>query len=154
MATTTKKKYRLPPDVEQELKRLLRPETDTRPVSVTLRFGYPFNPDETPPYSIESLPEQLKVRLDPPVEKSREIHYQATYRPEEYRALHEAYAAVADWPLLEVLIDHHRVPYSGNLWLPLLFFYLAEDQNPFHERVETEAGETAGPPAESERREN
>lgn len=125
------KKYRLSTDIEEELRRLLRPETDSRPVPITLRFGFPKVKDEQSAYKVETLPDSLRNRLVTLIEMSREIRYEATYQPHEYRELHEGYTAIEKWPIVEVWIGNHPLPYGGNLWLPLLFHYLVEEPNPF-----------------------
>ncbi len=123
------KKYRLTPDIEAEIQRLLRPDTDRRPVPITLRFGF-HKTDEDKDDSPE-IPPVLQNRIRSTFEDSRRMIYEADFMPSEYRELHNAYHQVASWPIVEIRIAGYRIPYSGNLWLPLLYFYLAEPENPF-----------------------
>lgn len=127
--TAREKKYRLTEDIENEIRRLLKPETDTRPVSIHLRFGYQKTDDEAS--SAPEIPEALKGLARLVHEDSRQVIYEIIYYPKDYLALQDAYQSVESWPIVEVRIGGHVLPYSGNLWLPLLFFYHAEPINPF-----------------------
>ena len=123
------KKYRLTPEIETEIQRLLRPDTDRRPVPITLRFGF-LKTDEDQNNSPE-IPPILQNRIRSTFENSRQMIYEADFMPHEYRELHDAYHQVESWPIVEIRVNGYRIPYSGNLWLPLLYFYLAEPENPF-----------------------
>ncbi|MBM3296421.1 MAG: hypothetical protein FJY83_02355 [Candidatus Aminicenantes bacterium] len=49
--------------------------------------------------------------------------HQATYTPDEVDELFELFSLVHSWPETEVLVNHKRLPYGHQLWLPLMWFY-------------------------------
>ena len=49
--------------------------------------------------------------------------HSATYTPDEVDDLFDLFQIVHDWDDTEVLINHKRLPYGHQLWLPLMWFY-------------------------------
>jgi hypothetical protein len=124
-----RKTYRLSPEVEEEIQRLLRPEMDRRPVRVTLVFGHPVPSDEEAPNTSWEVPAALRDHIVRTVTTSRFRTYWADFDMSEVRDLQAAYEAIEAWPRKEVWIQGRPVPYGAGLWLPLLFFYLAEPES-------------------------
>ncbi len=117
------KKYTLPPELEKEIKKLLRPETDDSPVMIELWFGKPIQEDEPLP----SPPEDLKHHIKKERRTSREAWFCAVFPASDVHLIHSTYEKISSWPLREVRLNGYRLPFMESLWLPLLFFYLAEN---------------------------
>ncbi len=121
-----RKTYRLSPEIEREIQRLLRPETDTTPPQITIVFGYPLPAeDESEPQQWE-VPEVLRQHIRKQQVFSRMQTYWADFTIDEIDVLLEAYRAIEHWPRKEIWIGGYPLPYAANLWMPLLFFYLVE----------------------------
>jgi|GEM_PF-2215398 len=93
-----RKTYRLSPEVEEEIQRLLRPETDRRPVRVTLVFGHPLPSDEEAPNASWEVPAVLRDRIVRTVTTSRFRTYWADFDMNEVRDLQAAYEAIEPGP--------------------------------------------------------
>jgi hypothetical protein len=57
-------------------------------------------------------------------EGSREwTRHSSTYTPAEVDDLFELFNLIHEWDNVEVLVNHKKIPYGHQLWLPLMWFY-------------------------------
>lgn len=109
------------PDQEAEhdkLDEILHPSDRAKTFKITIIFGYKIVPayaqavelaKRNPTYSEEGSGEFLR--------------HSATYTPDEVDDLFALFQLVHDWDDTEVLVNHKRLPYGHQLWLPLMWFY-------------------------------
>jgi len=104
--------------IEEKLADILYPGTKAREFQITLVFG----PKMTPDY--EKAVDLAKRNPTYKVEGSGEwIRHSATYTPAEVEELFTLFNLVHDWETTEVLVNHKKIPYGHQLWLPLMWFY-------------------------------
>jgi hypothetical protein len=109
------------PDEETQrdkLEEILYPSDQAKAFKITLVFPYKVNPgyekavalaSQSPTYRTEGAGEFIR--------------HQATYTPDEVEELFSLFSLVHDWPETEVLVNHKKLPYGHQLWLPLMWFY-------------------------------
>jgi hypothetical protein len=51
------------------------------------------------------------------------IRHSAVYTPAEVEDLFRLFNLVHEWETTEILVNHKRLPYGHQLWLPLMWFY-------------------------------
>ena len=51
------------------------------------------------------------------------LRHSAVYTPAEVEDLFRLFNLVHDWETTEILVNHKRLPYGHQLWLPLMWFY-------------------------------
>lgn len=103
---------------EEKLQDILYPSTQARVFKITLIFGYKIHPNykravdlarKNPTYKEEGSGEWIR--------------HSATFTPAEVDDLFELFNLIHDWDDTEVLVNHKRIPYGHQLWLPLMWFY-------------------------------
>lgn len=109
------------PDEEAKkdlLDEILYPSDQGKAFKITLVFPYKLSPrydkavelaQKNPTYKTEGSGEWIR--------------HQATYTPDEVDDLFALFNLVHAWPETEVLVNHKRLPYGHQLWLPLMWFY-------------------------------
>jgi hypothetical protein len=104
--------------MEEKLSDILHPSPKAKEFKVTLVFGYKTSPDyakavdlakRNPAYAEEGSGEWLR--------------HSATFSPAQVEDLFALFRLVHDWEKTEVLVNHKRIPYAHELWLPLMWFY-------------------------------
>ncbi|MFQ6037361.1 MAG: hypothetical protein ACE5LV_01960 [Candidatus Aminicenantales bacterium] len=115
----TEKKTRPPdPAEEEKLESILHPSTQAKTFKITIEFGYKISPNynravdlakRNPTYRSEGSGEWIR--------------HSATYTPGEVEDLFRLFNLVHEWESTEVLVNHKRIPYGHQLWLPLMWFY-------------------------------
>lgn len=104
--------------MDEKLEIILHPSTQAKSFKITLEFGYKTSPDyekavtlakKNPAYKEDGSGEWLR--------------HSATYAPEDVDDLFELFSLVHDWNTTEVLVNHKRIPYGHQLWIPLMWFY-------------------------------
>ena len=118
-AKMTENKKREKDDViEEKLESIFHPSTQAKKFKITLEFGYKISPD------YKKAVEHAKKNPTYREEGSSEwVRHSATYTPDEVDDLFELYNLVHKWEKTEVLVNHKRIPYGQQLWLPLMWFY-------------------------------
>jgi hypothetical protein len=103
---------------EEKLDDILHPSTRAKEFRITLVFGYKTSPDyaravdlakRNPHYTEEGSGEWVR--------------HSATYTPAEVDELFALFNLVHEWEKTEVLVNHKRIPFARQLWLPLMWFY-------------------------------
>jgi hypothetical protein len=51
------------------------------------------------------------------------VRHSAVYTPETVEDLFALFNLVHDWEGTEILVNHKRLPYGHQLWLPLMWFH-------------------------------
>jgi hypothetical protein len=107
------------PDAAQDrLDEILHPSDRAKAFKVTLVFRYRMGP------GYDRAVELAKRNPTYTEEGEGEFRrHAATYTPDEVDDLFELFQIVHDWDDTEVLINHKRLPYGHQLWLPLMWFY-------------------------------
>src|SRR4030066_2302774 len=103
---------------EEKLAEILQPSTKAKEFKITLVFGYKISPDyaravdlakRNPAYTEEGTGEWVR--------------HSATFAPAQADDLFALFSLVHEWETTEVLVNHKRIPYAQQLWLPLMGFY-------------------------------
>jgi len=103
---------------QEKLDAILQPSTRAKTFKITVEFGT----KPTPKY-------EKAVDLARRMPTYREegegewVRHAATYTPDDVEELFELFNLVHDWESTEVLVNHKRLPYATQLWLPLMWFY-------------------------------
>ncbi|MEW5902106.1 MAG: hypothetical protein AB1715_11635 [Acidobacteriota bacterium] len=104
--------------MDPKLTDILHPSPKAKEFKITLVFGYKMSPDyekavalakKSPSYAEEGSGEWVR--------------HSATYAPAEVDDLFALFNLVHEWETTEVLVNHKRIPYGHQLWLPLMWFY-------------------------------
>lgn len=105
-------------ETEEKLNDILYPNSKAREFKITLVFGYKSSPDYEKAVGLARKNPTYKE------EGSGEwIRHSATYTPAEVDDLFALFNLVHEWDTTEVLVNHKRIPYGHQLWLPLMWFY-------------------------------
>ncbi len=103
---------------EEKLAEILYPSTKAKSFCITLIFGV----KPTPTYEKAVALAQRHPSYQ--VEGSGEwTRHAVTFTPEEVDDLFELFNLVHEWEDTEILVNHKRIPYGHQLWLPLMWFY-------------------------------
>jgi hypothetical protein len=89
------------------------------PFSVTIVFSS-FDGDAR---AIEEAQKSAEYKV---VGEGSQLRHRARYFPGDALKLRELFQLVASQPNTEVLIDDRPIPYSRELWLPLIWFLLLD----------------------------
>ena len=104
--------------LDEKLDSILHPSPRARAFKITIEFGYKLSPNYE--RAIELARKNPTYRK----EGSEEwIRHSATYSPEDVEELFELFTIVHSWESTEVLVNHKRIPYGHQLWIPLMWFY-------------------------------
>jgi hypothetical protein len=105
-------------DQEDKLADILYPSTRAKVFKITLVFGYKIS---------QSYKKAVELAKKNPTYKEDGsgawIRHSATYTPGEVDDLFELFTLIHDWEDTEVLVNHKKIPYGHQLWLPLMWFY-------------------------------
>ncbi len=105
-------------DLDEKLESILHPSTHAKSFKITLEFGHKTSPDYEKAVTLAKKNPMYKE------EGSDEwIRHSATFTPDEVDDLFELFSLVHDWERTEVLVNHKRIPYGHQLWIPLMWFY-------------------------------
>jgi hypothetical protein len=115
-------KVKKPPEmdeaIEEKLDSILQPSTQAKAFKITVEFGYKISPNYTRAVDLAKRNPTYKE------EGSGEwIRHSATYTPAEVEELFKLFNLVHEWESTEVLVNHKKIPYSHQLWLPLMWFH-------------------------------
>ena len=103
---------------EEKLDSILHPDTNAKAFKITLEFGYKISPKYKKAVELaRKMPSYLEEGSD------EWIRHSATYTPEDVEELFELFNLVHEWDSTEVLVNHKKIPYAHQLWLPLMWFY-------------------------------
>ncbi len=103
---------------EEKLDSILHPSTHAKELKITIEFGYKTSPNyekavdlarRTPTYREEGSEDWIR--------------HSATYTPDDVEELFTLFNLVHKWEKTEILVNHKKLPYGHQLWLPLMWFY-------------------------------
>jgi hypothetical protein len=105
-------------ETEEKLEDILYPSSKAKIFKVTLVFGFKHSPNYKKAVELAKKNPFYK-------EKGSDewIRHSATYTPETVEELFQLFNLVHEWEKLEVLVNHKKIPYGHQLWLPLMWFY-------------------------------
>lgn len=107
-------------ELDNEIELLMHPEKDRRMPKITLIFA--FEKDEKPNEEFEEKLTTIKDYSN--FFKSNNLFYRIDFEFFEVKKIYETHQLIKDLPHKEVLINNQKLPYSGSLWLMLMWFYL------------------------------
>ena len=113
-----KKPKNTDPAAEEKLDSILHPSTRAKTFKITLEFGYKISPNYEKAVDL--------AKRNPTYHEEGEgewIRHSATYKPQEVEELFRLFNLVHEWENTEVLVNHKRIPYGHQLWLPLMWFH-------------------------------
>ena len=105
-------------EMESKLTDILYPSTQAKSFKITLVFGFKISP------AYEKAVELAKKNPTYKEEGNGEwVRHSATYTPQEVDDLFELFNLIHEWENAEVLVNHKKIPYGHQLWLPLMWFF-------------------------------
>ena len=104
--------------VEDKLDSILHPKTHTKEFKITIEFGYKLSPNYKKAVAMARKNPNYREKGN-----GEWIKHSATYCTEDVDDLHKLFLLVHDWDSTEILVNHKRIPYGHQLWLPLMWFY-------------------------------
>lgn len=105
-------------EFDEKLESILYPSTKAKKFKITIEFGYKFSPDYKKAVALAKINPTYKE-----AGSAQWVRHSATYTPDEVDDLWELFNLVHEWDKTEVLVNHKRIPYGYQLWLPLMWFY-------------------------------
>lgn len=109
----------MPDDLKNEIDVLMHPEKDNTPPRISLIFAF----EEGVPVA-EIIEKIRRIKVCEVFTKHNKNFYQVNFAIDEVRLIYEMYQLIDMLPHKEIIINNFKLPYSGSLWLPLLWFYL------------------------------
>ncbi len=106
--------------MEPELAEILFPHHFRRTFSITFRFGYQDSPDY-----LKAVEEAKKYRTYREEGEGQWKKHYVTFTKEQVGEMHRFFQLLEKLRDLEVLVSGKPIPYGRNLWLILMWFYLA-----------------------------
>lgn len=104
--------------MKEKLEDILSPSTTAKSFRITIVFGFKMSPAYKKAVALAKRNPTYKE------EGSGEwIRHSAVYTPEDVEDLFDLYNLVHEWETTEVLVNHKKLPYGHQLWLPLMWFY-------------------------------
>jgi hypothetical protein len=106
------------PAAQDKLNDILYPSTAAKTFRITMIFGYRMTPEYKKAVAL--------AKRNPTYKEEGEgewIRHSAVYTPAEVEELFQLFNLVHDWETTEILVNHKRLPYAHQLWLPLMWFY-------------------------------
>tara|TARA_B100000315_G_C14209612_1_gene421402 strand:+ start:115 stop:474 length:360 start_codon:yes stop_codon:yes gene_type:complete len=115
---TNRKRSGKEEEIEDKLDSILQPSTQAKKYKITLEFGYKISPNYKKAVGL--------AKKNPTYHKEGRdewIRHSATYTSKEVEDLFKLFNLVHEWEKTEVLVNHKKLPYGHQLWLPLMWFY-------------------------------
>jgi len=103
---------------EEKLDTILHPDTKAKAFKITVEFGHKSSPKYT-----EAV--DLARRMPTYTEQGEGewVRHSTSFTPDDVEELFRLFNLVHDWDSTEVLVNHKKIPYAHQLWLPLMWFY-------------------------------
>ena len=102
----------------EKLDSILHPSTHAKEFKITVEFGYKASPHYKK--AVDLARRMPYYREDGSGEW---VRHSATYTPNDVDELFELFNLVHEWEKTEILVNHKKLPYAQQLWLPLMWFY-------------------------------
>jgi hypothetical protein len=106
------------PAIQEKLEDILQPSAKAKTFRITIVFGCKMHPNYKKAVALAKRNPTYKEEGD-----GEWIRHSAVYTPEDVDDLFDLFNLVHDWDTTEVLVNHKRIPYGHQLWLPLMWFY-------------------------------
>jgi len=103
---------------QEKLEDILAPSTKAKSFRITVVFGYKMTPDYEKAVALAKRNPTYKVEGE-----GEWVRHSAVYTPAEVEDLFALFSLVHDWETTDVLVNHKKIPYGHQLWLPLMWFY-------------------------------
>lgn len=103
---------------KEKLDAILQPSTQAKAFRITIEFGY--KPSPRYKQAVDLARRMPSYREDG---EGEWVRHAATYTPEDVEELFQIFNLVHDWESTEILVNHKRLPYAHQLWMPLMWFY-------------------------------
>lgn len=110
------KKVKFSPE-EAKLEDILQPSTSAKEFKITIEFGY--KPSKSYLKAVEIA---KKNPTYTETGKDEWIRHSVTYTQGDVDDLFELFNLVHEWDKVDVLVNHKKIPYGHQLWLPLMWF--------------------------------
>jgi hypothetical protein len=115
---SAKKPAKIDATAEEKLDSILHPSTTAKTFKITLEFGHKISPHYDKAVDL--------AKRNPTYQEEGEdewIRHSATYTPSEVEELFQLFNLIHEWDNTEILVNHKRIPYGHQLWLPLMWFH-------------------------------
>jgi hypothetical protein len=106
------------PAVQDQLDDILHPGTVAKSFRITVVFGKKTHLNYEPAVAL--------AKRNPTYKEEGAgdwVRHSAVYTPETVEDLFSLFNLVHDWEGTEILVNHKRLPYGHQLWLPLMWFH-------------------------------
>lgn len=104
--------------IEEKLDSILHPSTRAKKFKITLKFGYKISPNYKKAVELAQKNPSYREKGE-----GEWVRHSVTYTPEDVDELFELFNLIHEWENSEVLVNHKKLPYGHQLWLPLMWFY-------------------------------
>jgi len=101
----------------EKLDTILHPSTRAKHFKITLEFGYKPSPNYEKAVDLARRNPSYTEKGD-----GEWVRHSATYTSKEVEELFTLFNLIHDWDATEVLVNHKKIPYGHQLWLPLMWF--------------------------------
>jgi hypothetical protein len=106
------------PAEEKKLQDILHPTTTAETFTITVKFGYKVSPKYRKAVDLaRRMPTYRETG------NGEWIRHAADFTPDDVDELFHLFNLVHEWDKTEVLVNHKRLPYAHQLWIPLMWFY-------------------------------
>lgn len=106
------------PSEEKKLQDILHPSTTAETFTITVTFGWKVSAKYEKAVDLaRRMPTYRKAGSEEWVKHS------VDFTPQDVEELFQLFNLVHDWDSTEVLVNHKRLPYAHQLWIPLMWFY-------------------------------
>jgi len=106
------------PALQAQLDDILHPDTRAGTFRVTIAFGRQVHPDYE--RAVQMARRNPTYREEGQGDWTR---HSAVYTPAEVDDCFALFNLVHSWETTEILVNHKRLPYGHQLWMPLMGFY-------------------------------
>jgi hypothetical protein len=106
------------PAAQEQLDDILHPGTVAKSFRITVVFGKKTHPNYEPAVALAKGSPTYKE-----TGSGDWVRHSAVYTPETVEDLFALFNLVHDWEGTEILVNHKRLPYGHQLWLPLMWFH-------------------------------
>jgi hypothetical protein len=103
---------------KDQLDDILHPNTEAKSFRITVVFGRRIHPNYAQAVELAKRNPTYREEGD-----GDWIRHSAVYTPAEVEDLFRLFNLVHEWETTEILVNHKRLPYGHQLWLPLMWFY-------------------------------
>ena len=113
-----KKPVKIDVAADEKLDSILHPSTEAKTFKITLEFGHKISQNYEKAVDL--------AKRNPTYQEEGEgewARHSATFSPADVEELFQLFNLIHEWENTEVLVNHKRIPYGHQLWLPLMWFH-------------------------------